>query len=105
MLKRIRIEVEEATAEECVSALNKYEHLLQIAEADRYGFVEEFDILKFPEWGTSTNERNFYNGQLSREITEEVIQYAPKDTVPRGYHGRRVVRFKRLDNRDPIPDP
>jgi len=116
MLTRVRIEVEEATAEGCVEALAKYEHAVQQQEARRYrhGWPISATLDTRPggeshvntpedeyptpdhDWDDPLAERDFYNSELTREITEEVIEY--DDSLP-GYRGRRVVVFTRLDTR------
>jgi hypothetical protein len=110
MLTKIRIEVEEETAEACVEALWKYEHEIQTAEAKRYhdcwpvaGGVDESGEAwaedNFPKnhpWSDGVVERSFFNGELGRELVEEVIEY--DDGLP-GYRARRVVKFIRVDMR------
>jgi len=123
MLKRIRIEVEEATAEECVAALMKYEHAIQQQEARRYRhlwplaiaevnpitdgdqvvghhFKETDEGVEYPTpdqpWDDGYDERGWFNDHFGREVTEEVIKY--DESLP-GYVGRRVVQFKRIDMR------
>ena len=118
MLTRVRIEVEEETAEACVEALWKYEHAIQIAEARRYVHLwpvtvtepgegrpdepmepidaeEQYGIREHP-WSDDNVPRSFFNSELGREVAEEVIEY--DESIP-GYKGRRVVRFARLDTR------
>ena len=119
MLTRVRIEVEEDTAEGCVEALAKYEHAIQQQEARRYrdqwpisatldtrpegeshvNSSEDEYSTPDHDWSDPIAERDFYNEQLGREIYEEVIEYDPG--LP-GYKGRRVVGFKRLDSRREI---
>jgi hypothetical protein len=117
MLTRIRIEVEgEDSAAACEEALTKYEHALQVLEAGRYGQLrkgsargeEAEDLLEGESpyeanvrqlhagWGVSTVERGFYNEELGREVTDEVIEFVPDHP---GYRGRRVVQYRRLDTR------
>jgi hypothetical protein len=101
MLKRFRIEVEAETAERAVEELWKYEHALQVTEAERYGLGysdRDFAIDNVILWGNTIAERSYYNERLGRDVAEEVIEYDPK--IP-GYKARRVVHFKRLDNRFP----
>lgn len=124
MLTRIRIEVSgEDSAAATSEALSKYEHALQVIEAERHGTLrmghargektEIFDGSKgappealvraaqiAPDWPTPVVDRGFYNSELGREVTDEVIEYDP--SLP-GYKGRRVVQFKRLDSRSPQP--
>jgi hypothetical protein len=108
MLTRIRIEVTgEDSAAATEAALSKYEHALQVTEAQRHGigYVVEPGDERSPEfakdgWKQPVAERDFYNQQLGREVTDEVIEYDP--SLP-GYKGRRVVCFKRLDTRNPTP--
>ena len=109
MLTRVRIEVEEETAEACVEALMKYEHAIQQQEARRYRDTwpvefsdkhantpeEEYPTPDQP-WSDDAVPRSFFNGQFGREITEEVIEY---DSSLPGYRGRRVVAFTRIDMR------
>lgn len=115
MLSRFRIEVEGCdSAEQVVEALNKYEHVLQVMEAQRLGVGrkgnargEEAANLTEGEsvyeantrqmaapWGVPVVERGFYNGELGREITDEVIE---KDKDKPGYKGRRVVQLTHDD--------
>lgn len=99
MLTRIRIEVEgEDSAAACEEALTKYEHAIQTAEYERYVAAgrEIKGTHTLPVWSTPVVERNFYNGQLGREVTDEVIEY---DASIPGYKGRRVVCFRRIDTR------
>jgi len=110
MLTRVRIEVEEGTAEECVKALWKYEHAIQQQEARRYrdiwpvsGSSEHVNTPEeeYPtpdhDWTDDMAIRDFYNAQLGREVSKEVIEY---DASLPGYRGRRVVRFVRTDMRE-----
>ncbi len=99
MLTRIRIEVEGAdSAAACEAELTKYEHALQATEADRY--ASEFPPApvsgRFQRWSVPGVERDFYNTELGRAVTDEVIEYDP--SLP-GYKGRRVVQFNRIDMR------
>jgi hypothetical protein len=96
MLKRVRIEVEAGSPDEAVCDLTKYEHALQAAEAERYGLGRVAGDT-FRNWGISVGQREFYNEELGREITEEVIEY---DAGGPSYLGRRVVQYRRIDNRD-----
>jgi hypothetical protein len=102
MLTRFRIEVEGAdSAAACEEELAKYEHALQVAEAQRYGIGYEREDgtirdARFSDWANGAVVRDFYNTQLGREVTDEVIEY---DASLPGYRGRRVVRFKRIDTR------
>jgi hypothetical protein len=96
MLKRVRIEVEAGSPDEAVCDLTKYEHALQAAEAERYG-LGRVSGETFRNWGISVAQRDFYNRELGREITEEVIEY---DASGPSYLGRRVVHYRRIDNRD-----
>ena len=112
MLKSIRIEVEEETAEACVAALWKYEHGIQVVEAQRYCYGWPIQIsssdsppdspedqygIRLHPWKDGNNPRSFFNEQLGRELVEEVIEY--DDGIP-GYRGRRVVKYVRVDMRD-----
>ena len=119
MLTRVRIEVEEETAEACVESMAKYEHAIQQQEARRYrrwwpisatldtrpggeshvNTPEDGYPTPDHDWDDPLAERDFYNEQLSREITEEVIEY---DSSLPGYKGRRVVVFTRIDTRSSI---
>jgi hypothetical protein len=101
MLKRFRIEVEAESPETAADELWKYEHVLQVAEAERYGlgYTEQDFVVGFNFWAATIEERSFYNERLGREIHEEVIEYDPK--LP-GYRARRVVAFTRADNRSPL---
>lgn len=124
MLTRVRIEVQEDTAEACVEALSKYEHAIQQQEARRYrdewpvtvtvgdkipatkdqpAYVatEESDPAdEYPTpdqpWEDGLDHRGFFNDHFGREITEEVIEFDA--TIP-GYNGRRVIAFNRVDTR------
>lgn len=110
MLRRVRIEVEEETAEACVEALWKYEHALVQQEVRRYRhlwpivqtdaapILEDADVWETADqpWTDSVEERSFANSELGRQISEEVIEYV--EDLP-GYVGRRVVRFERIDTR------
>jgi hypothetical protein len=99
MLTRVRIEVEESTPEQCVLTLAKYEHAIQREEARRWGFeLLANGAPKFHAWEDELVHRDFYNEQLGRELMEEVIEY--DDGLP-GYRARRVVRYTRLDTRNP----
>lgn len=100
MLKRVRIEVEAATADAAVEELTKYEHAIQTAEAERYGlgYTSSDFVVPAAKWGTPLGERRFYDERLGRELTEEVIEFDPGGP---GYRARRVVRFVRIDNRFP----
>lgn len=95
MLTRFRIEVQGAdSAAACEEELAKYEHALQVTEADRYGITDADG--KFRTWGARAEERHFYNPDLGREVTDEVIEY---DVGLPGYRGRRVVQLRRTDTR------
>lgn len=117
MLTRIRIEVEgEDSAAATEEALTKYEHVIQVTEANRFGLLRqgkargeeasaivegqsayEANILQtHAGWGVRVDERGFYNEALGREVTDEVIEY---DASLPGYKGRRVVQFRRIDTR------
>lgn len=110
MLTRVRIEVEEETAEACVEALWKYEHAIVQQEVRRYRrrwpihissegpAITEEDEYPTPDqsWHDPVESRHWFNAELGREVTEEVIEY--DGSVP-GYRGRRVIRFARLDTR------
>jgi hypothetical protein len=106
MLTRIRIEVEGAdSAAACEEELSKYEHAMQVTEAQRYGIGYEYietekginqSSATHRPWDFSVETRDFYNSQLGREVTDEVIEY---DASLPGYRGRRVVQFKRMDTR------
>jgi hypothetical protein len=100
MLTRIRIEVEgEDSAAATEEALTKYEHALQVTEAQRHGIAYGDGGAQYAEhWKVPGVERDHYNSQLGREVTDEVIEYDP--SLP-GYKGRRVVCFKRIDTRSP----
>ena len=109
MLTRIRIEVEEETAEACVEALWKYEHALVQQEIKRYRHlwpvsvteedVEDAELREYPTpnhpWSDDIAARSFANGELGREVTEEIIEYVEGAS----YRGRRVVRYERIDMR------
>lgn len=112
MLKSVRIEVEEETAERCVEALWKYEHGIQVMEAQRFAggwpiqlssggglpeIPEEQYRIHMHPWSDGVVPRSFFNGELGRELVEEVIEY--DESIP-AYRGRRVLRFVRLDMRD-----
>lgn len=123
MLTRVRIEVEESTAERCVEALWKYEHAIVQQEVRRFRDIwpitvtmseprsseepmQEIECVEVTEaeyptpdqpWSDSVEKRHWFNNELGREVTEEVIEY--DESLP-GYRGRRVVRFVRLDLRD-----
>lgn len=123
MLRRIRIEVEEETAEACVEALWKYEHALVQQEVRRYRYrwpvslvdepeirdgagqllpinTAELDAREYPTpdqpWSDDIASRSFANEQLGRELHEEVIEF--DEGLP-GYRGRRVVSYTRVDTR------
>lgn len=119
MLTRIRIEVEgEDSAAATEEALAKYEHAIQVMEAQRYGKVRmggcrgeepavgdandptplhvRNEAQLSPAWAAPVVERGFYNDELGREVTDEVIEY---DASIPGYKGRRVVQFRRVDTR------
>jgi hypothetical protein len=120
MLTRIRIEVSgEDSAAATSEALARYEHALQVVEAERHGKLrmgdargeetQQFDgsdgappaelvtaAQVAPNWNTPVVDRGFYNSELGREVTDEVIEY---DASLPGYKGRRVVCFRRLDTR------
>jgi hypothetical protein len=106
MLTRIRIEVEGAdSAAACEAELTKYEHAMQVTEAQRFGIGYEShqtdqgasqSSAQHCPWEVSVESRDFYNPQLGREVTDEVIEY---DSSLPGYKGRRVVQFKRIDMR------
>jgi hypothetical protein len=112
MLKRFRIEVESESPDACVEELWKYEHALQVTEAERYGLGytdQSFVVENVIGWEATIAERSFYNERLGREVHEEVIEYDRK--LP-GYRARRVVAFIRLDTRSvlsyldrPVPEP
>jgi hypothetical protein len=117
MLKSIRIEVEEETADRCVESLWKYEHGIQVIEAQRWCQAwpimlssegspespeEQYGIRLHP-WeddvmgrGEDPWPRSFFNEQLGRELVEEVIEY--DESIP-AFRGRRVVRYTRIDTR------
>ena len=102
MLRRVRIEVEEPTAEACVEALNKYEHAIQQQEAKRYHHlwpIDESDHIEDVPWSYGVAARRFYNDLLGREIVEEVIEF---DAGGPYYHGQRDVRYDRIDTRHPV---
>ena len=104
MLKKIRIEVEEDSAEACVETLSKYEHAIQQQEAKRYQYLwpcteEGLPPIEDLPWKIGVAARGYYNGELGREIKEEVIEFDP--TLP-GYRGRRIVEYVRVDTRHPI---
>lgn len=111
-LRKFRIEVEEESPDKCVETLTKYEHALQTQEVKRYSAYfpvsaseqgtdpedeERLGKLDHP-WSDDVYQRNFFNGELGREVLEEVIEYDP--SLP-GYRGRRVVAFTRIDTRPP----
>jgi hypothetical protein len=110
MLKRFRIEVEEATIAETVIALSNYEHALVAAEAQRFSAQwpvemstsDAGDTWTEPNtrshWDMETADREFFIDELGVKITEEVIEY--DESLP-GYKGRRVVRLERVDMRNP----
>src|SRR5688500_337531 len=78
MLRKVRIEVTEPTAEACVDALNKYEHAIQQQEAKRYHHlwpIDEEDHIEDVPWSYGVPGRRYYHEFLSREIVEEVIEY------------------------------
>lgn len=104
MLKKIRIEVEEDSAEACVETLSKYEHAVQQQEAKRYQYLwpvneEGLPPIEDLPWRIGVAARSYYNGELGREIVEEVIEY---DSGLPGYRGRRVVIYNRIDTRHPV---
>lgn len=104
MLTKVRIEVEEDSAEACVETLSKYEHAIQQQEAKRYQYLWPCDTEGHPNiednaWKIGVAARHFYNQELGREIVEEVIEFDP--SLP-GYRGRRVLKFVRIDTRHPI---
>jgi len=91
---------DEDSAAATEAALTKYEHALQITEAQRFGVGAQ--PIGAPKrvtdgWQKAVAERDFYNSELGREVTDEVIEY---DASLPGYKGRRVVCFKRFDTRD-----
>jgi len=92
MLTRFRIEVEEQTADECVSALANYEQALVDDELRRYALLDA-------DMANSDDELYLRAAAelLGREVTEEVISF--DETIP-GYRGRRVVHFRRVDGRE-----
>lgn len=112
MLRKFRIEVEEESPDKCVETLTKYEHALQAQEVKRYASyfpvsathegIDPVDEKRLNEldhdWNESIGARSFFNGELGREVVEEVIEYDP--SLP-GYRGRRVVAFTRIDTRPP----
>lgn len=102
MLRKIRIEVEEATPEACVEALNKYEHAIQQQEAKRYHHlwpIDEEDHIEDVPWSYGVAARRYYHSLLGREILEEVIEY---DASGPYYKGRRIVTCNRVDTRHPV---
>ena len=101
MLKRIRLEVEGESAAGVLAELDKYEHALQAAEAERFGLGRDHDdsgrpYERFEGWGVSVHERNYFNEQLGREVTDEVISFDPDGP---NWAGRRVAVYRRLDLR------
>jgi hypothetical protein len=101
MLTRIRIEVEgEDSAAACEEALTKYEHVVQLTEMGRHNrcSVDQETLPQAWNWQQGITGRNFFNSELGREVTDEVIEYDPSHP---GYKGRRVVVFRRLDTRRP----
>lgn len=106
MLTRFRIEVEGGDSAAATEAeLTKYEHALQWTEASRYRCHRDDKEAKepLPGWhDADVTGRSFFNSELGREVTDEVIEYDPG--LP-AYRGRRVVRFKRIDTRSPIFRP
>ncbi len=99
MLTRIRIEVEgEDSAAATEEALSKYEHVIHLTEMARHDHskVDHENLPQSYSWQQPVDRRNFYGGELGREVTDEVIEY---DASLPGYKGRRVVQFKRLDTR------
>lgn len=110
MLTKFRIEVEEDSPDKCVETLTKYEHALQAQEVKRYAAYFPVSIRSDGEptederrlgdldhtWDVGVQERNFFNGEVGREVIEEVIEFDPN--LP-GYRGRRVVAFTRIDTR------
>lgn len=106
MLIKVRIEVEEDSAEKCVETLSKYEHAIQQQEAKRFQYLwpcteEGLPPIEDHAWRFGVAARTFYNEELGRTIVEEVIEYDPKNTIA-GYRGRRVITFTRADTRHPI---
>lgn len=93
MLTRIRIEVEGCdSAQQVVDDLDKYEHSIQVTEAQRVRVAYDGkETLHADGWEVPTVKRDFFNEQLGREITDEVIE---KDKERAGYKGRRVVQFE-----------
>lgn len=110
MLKRIRIEVEGESAAGVLAELDKYEHALQAAEAERFGLGLDHDPTdrpyeRFENWGVSVHERHYFNEQLGREVTDEVIAFEPDGP---NWVGRRVAVYRRLDLRalsSVVPEP
>jgi hypothetical protein len=92
MLTRIRIEVEaEDSAAEVVEALDKYEEAVQHVEAGRLRVERGIDALPL-DWSKTNAERpGFFNAELGRTVTDEVIE---KDKERSGYRGRRVVQLE-----------
>ncbi|MGH8896322.1 MAG: hypothetical protein ACRDZ4_04685 [Egibacteraceae bacterium] len=92
MLLRFRIEVLEGSADEAVAALTKYEHALHCVEMDRYDAAIGVNprTRLIPRWSSTVVDRSFFNEELGREITEEVIEYDNRNS---GYRGRRVVHL------------
>lgn len=104
MLIKVRIEVEEDSAEKCVETLSKYEHAIQQQEAKRFQYLwpctsEGLPPIEDHAWKIGVAARCFYEEELGREVVEEVIEY--DSTLP-GYKGRRIVRYSRLDTRHPV---
>jgi hypothetical protein len=104
MLRKVRIEVEEHSAEACVEALNKYEHAIQQQEAKRYQHLWPVDEEGHPPiedvpWKFGVAARRYYDDLLGREIREEVIEFDP--LLP-GYRGRRIAIYDRIDTRHPV---
>lgn len=95
MLTRVRIEVSgEDSSAAVVAALNKYEHALQVVEADRYRLGSHESLA--PDWGTPVRDRDYVHALLGQEVTQEVVEFDPSSP---GYKGRRVVKFTRVDTR------
>ena len=122
MLKRVRIEVEGVTAAAALAALDKYEHALQAVENELYALVPGEDGPQFSKWEVTVAQRSFANEELSREVTDEVVEYAPNDVaffqvaedgrqsdwVPGGWKARRVVVYRDGSHRklsDFVPSP
>lgn len=105
MLKKLRIEVEEASAEECVEALSRYEHAIQQQEAKRFQYLwpaqTDYEIVPIEDlpWKIGSAARRYYGEELGREVREEVIEY---DTTIPSYKGRRIIEYTRIDTRHPV---